>query len=82
MPIALKHDPELVYGVEDRPGRWRGVVQDDKRTAIMSCPKCSGIASLNEHEIAAQGQVSPSVVCPFRGCTFHDHVLLEGWGLV
>lgn len=32
-----------------------------------------------DHDIAPDGRVSPSVVCPFEGCDFHDHVVLEGW---
>lgn len=31
------------------------------------------------HAIAADGTCSPSFVCATRGCSFHEHVRLEGW---
>lgn len=31
------------------------------------------------HAIAADGSISPSYVCSVTGCTFHEHVRLEGW---
>jgi hypothetical protein len=34
---------------------------------------------IDEHEIAADGTVTPSVVCTESGCDFHDFVRLEGW---
>jgi hypothetical protein len=35
--------------------------------------------SLRGHSIAADGLVSPSVVCLTPGCDFHDHVRLSNW---
>jgi len=58
---------------------WKGVIRDDKRTAGMTCPN-GHTASLSDHTIAADGKVSPSVVCPYEGCKFHEYVQLEGWG--
>jgi hypothetical protein len=34
--------------------------------------------SLSLHRIAADGTVSPSLVCPYY-CGFHDYVRLVGW---
>jgi hypothetical protein len=48
------------------------------RTALVACPQCGREAML-DHEIAADGTVSPSVQCPFPGCSFHDQVQLLGW---
>jgi hypothetical protein len=31
------------------------------------------------HTVADDGTVSPSLVCPFAPCTFHEFVKLEGW---
>lgn len=62
------------------PGVWRGATRDGERTATMSCPECGEVASLSNHEIAPNGDVSPSVVCPHEGCGFHRYVTLEGWG--
>lgn len=79
MPVQLKYDPDLTYSDEDRPGKWKGATRDGTRTALMSCPVCAGVASLSNHTIDEAGKVSPSLVCPFRGCSFHDYVTLEGW---
>lgn len=35
--------------------------------------------SLRGHRVAADGRVSPSVICLTPGCSFHDFVRLEGW---
>lgn len=46
---------------------------------VMSCPKCGKLGRLDDHTIDAYGTVTPSVVCPRKECTFHDHVKLLGW---
>jgi hypothetical protein len=70
------HDTQWLNGTE---GLWRGAKRDGKRTAIISCPKCRRAASLSEHDIDAAGKVTPSLVCPYGDCDFHDYVELEGW---
>ncbi len=47
----------------------------------MTCPKCNKDFSIGTqvHHIDAQGVVSPSMVCPFKPCTFHAYIRLEGW---
>lgn len=63
-----------------KPGKYRSATADGgKRTAILSCPDCGQSVSLRNHDIAADGSVTPSLVCPRSGCTFHDYVKLEGW---
>ena len=57
---------------------WKGGRTPAGRTALLSCPD-GHIASLSQHTIAADGTVSPSVVCPEPGCDFHEHVRLVGW---
>ena len=48
---------------------------------VFRCPT-GHIGSLREHhQIAADGTVSPSVVCPHEGCTFHEFVKLENWSV-
>ncbi len=61
-------------------GVWSPVHETSgERKAIISCPLCGGASYLG-HEIAANGEVSPSVVHdPAEGCTFHEFVTLEGW---
>lgn len=58
--------------------QWKRVVIDSKVTARVICPGCSMVSALT-HDIAEDGTVTPSVVCPFKGCGFHDNVKLEGW---
>jgi hypothetical protein len=71
-------DPEDIW--LKKPGVWRPAkIENDKRTATVSCPKCGKSASLSDHEIAADGAVTPSLVCPHEPCTFHEFVKLEGW---
>jgi hypothetical protein len=44
------------------------------------CPGCKRGALLgSNHVVVAGGIVSPSVVCPFPPCTFHDFVVLDDW---
>jgi hypothetical protein len=46
--------------------------------AWIRCPGCKKVAPL-DHEIAKDGSVTPSVVCPHEGCSFHDFIKLEDW---
>jgi hypothetical protein len=47
--------------------------------AVVYCPKCDRPLSLLKHRIAEDGTVSPSVVCSWEGCNFHEHIKLVGW---
>lgn len=61
-------------------GRWRSIKRDGVRIASFSCPKCGdrgGLGHGTNHKIAADGAVTPSVMCD--RCDFHDFVKLEGW---
>lgn len=78
----LTYDPELTLlgGRKNKhAGRWKGGISDGKKTANASCPKCGRIASLSQHSISQDGKVTPSLVCPFDDCDFHDYVKLVGW---
>ena len=61
-----------------RYGKWQLIVLDGKKMARLSCPGC-GCQALLDHQIDEEGGVTPSVVCPELGCTFHEFVRLEGW---
>ncbi len=61
------------------PGTWRGGRTPEGRTALFCCPMCGKIASLSNHDIGVDGEVSPSVVCPSKTCVFHAFIRLEGW---
>ena len=60
-------------------GPWKGGKTPKGRTALFCCPKCGEAASLFGHTIAVDGTVTPSVVCPQEGCTFHEFIRLEAW---
>jgi hypothetical protein len=51
---------------------------DGRKTADVVCPN-GHQGLIEDHEIAASGQVSPSVVCTQDGCTWHVWIKLEGW---
>lgn len=62
-----------------KPGTWKGLQTPDGRSASVCCPVCGVVAALTDHVIGKDGAVSPSLFCPKCGCTFHEHVTLEGW---
>ena len=51
------------------------------RTALCVCPSCDRIFSLVNHRISPEGRPSPSVVCPHKGCSYHEFPILEGWAI-
>ena len=58
---------------------WRGVRSEDgRRSANVACGN-GHTAGLSAHVIAADGTVSPSLVCPVAGCGWHEVVRLTGW---
>jgi hypothetical protein len=57
---------------------WQKINADGKETARVKCPQCQQWATL-DHDIAANGAVYPSLICPTNGCGFHDVVMLAGW---
>ncbi len=61
-------------------GEWIRIRDSEipRPTARVGCPTC-GQSSALDHEIAADGTVTPSLVCARSGCKFHDHVKLVGW---
>jgi hypothetical protein len=44
----------------------------------IKCPLCGRGMSV-PHAIAADGTLTPSVVCPYEYCTWHEYVRLGGW---
>jgi len=64
-------------------GHWFSVpahVDNRPNAAIISCPECGGVFCIGHvHNINGEGRVTPSVVCPFTPCPFHQYVILEGW---
>lgn len=78
MIIINKANINDVWMIEQK-GVWRTCATKDGRTASLSCPECGDIASLSNHSIGDGGVVTPSLVCPYGDCSFHDNVRLQGW---
>jgi hypothetical protein len=73
-------DPQGCWGPKVPGGCWHGGRKSDgTRTATLQCPGCGKVASMSQHTIEPDGTVSPSAVCPYEGCTFHQWIRLEGW---
>ena len=75
--IAIKKNP-VMNAFIDVPLTWRRVLLDGKATAGMTCSN-GHYGLIDEHEIAADGTVTPSVVCRHEGCAFHELIRLEEW---
>jgi len=48
------------------------------REPCIGCPICGCHAAL-DHDVADDGTVTPSLVCPQDDCSFHDWGILEDW---
>ena len=65
----------------DGDGTWKPPGALSKVShAIIVCPGCGMEASVGKatHSVAADGTVTPSVVCP-HVCPFHEWIRLEDW---
>ncbi len=65
-------------GLWPGPGEYTRVLSDGVKTARLCCPDCNTIGLL-DHQIAADGRLTPSLGCPTAGCTFHEHAILADW---
>lgn len=64
----------------DEPLTWRPVRMPGARwSATVVCAHGHN-ERIDEHEIANDGRVSPSVVCTENRCAWHEYVKLVGWG--
>jgi hypothetical protein len=61
-----------------RKGEWRLWQQHDAVRVVVCCPDCGEVAEL-DHEVSANGTVSPSLDCPNMRCKFHESGRLEDW---
>lgn len=60
-------------------GAWApSTTADGRRSAKVWCGGCGGFGFLDGHDIADDGTVSPSLVCP-HGCGWHVWAQLELW---
>ena len=74
----LKRPPQGLY----HPGPWwlgfNPTEENLNPAPMLRCPY-GHRAILSRHDIAADGAVKPSIVCPEEACTWHVWGLLEGW---
>lgn len=70
--ITISFDPDY------KPLTWKGGKAWNGKTALVTCSN-GHTATLSDHVIADDGTVSPSLVCPYAGCDFHEFVRLDGW---
>ena len=48
--------------------------------AEVCCLGCGSVTLLGDnHQVAIDGTVTPSDVCPFPPCTFHEMIALDDW---
>lgn len=71
--FLMRFDPRLA------PGTWSKAKMVDGQPTALACCVNGHIASLSGHDIAADGTVTPSLVCPEDGCIFHEFVQLDNW---
>jgi hypothetical protein len=62
-----------------RPGEWFFSGEPEFIVIVQCCPSCKFYMTNVRHEIAADGTVSPSMVCPHEPCTWHVSCRLDGW---
>jgi hypothetical protein len=76
--ISLRRFP--VVTTDPPPMHWAPCHPSSIRRfkASVTCPNGHGL-TLRGHAISQSGDVSPSVVCPVEGCSFHRFVRLDRW---
>ena len=65
-------------GLTVHTSAWFKVMRDGVQIVKVRCPECAVVQAL-DHDIAADGTVSPSLDCSIDGCDFHETVRLAGW---
>jgi len=68
----------IPFNPDYKPLTWKGAQTPTIRTALVTCSN-GHVSSLTDHTIADDGSVSPSLVCPYKNCNFHEFVRLDGW---
>ncbi len=67
------------------PGSWFLLGEAPLRVVCVRCAACGRDSTLHHlhdgsgHQIAADGTVHPSIVCPHAGCSWHVWGRLDGW---
>lgn len=67
------------------PGTWRLALRSCGLVYVqIKCPECARNSSMRVnkdtgHTVDGCGNVSPSLVCPHSGCSWHVFGKLDGW---
>ena len=83
MPVELAHAPDVVHG-QTPPllaWAWWRPVPEHAPWIVLTCGH-GHVGHLDVpavHQVAADGTVSPSCVCPMAGCDWHVWVRLQDW---
>ena len=64
--------------LEDRGWTMMTDTDTGKVEPYLRCPGCGILAAMTRHDIAADGAVTPSILCP-ESCGYHVHGKLDGW---
>jgi hypothetical protein len=91
-PVTLPRSPIAKRSAAPSGSWWinsrLGVEAGDAAVVSVKCPHCARASSLRivdtdgtaeGHDIASDGTVSPSVVCPYPDCAWHTFVRLADW---
>lgn len=66
----------LQHSSSGGPGTWR--VGIGGQSVYVVCPECKMSYAI-DHDIADNGELSPSLMCPTKGCGWHVTARLRGW---
>lgn len=72
---------EIKHSETPGPLTWRIIKDyhpDHPTVPVITCSE-GHESVLRTHDISASGEVSPSLVCPIEGCSFHEYATLKGW---
>ena len=59
---------------------WQWGSDPPIHTALVTCANGhTGTVAPHVHKIATDGLLTPSWVCPFEGCSWHEFAQLDGW---
>lgn len=76
--IAIPQSQTEDFWTTEKGPVWRGSTRDGVRSANVKCAN-GHIAGLQNHTVAADGTVSPSLDCAVESCDWHVHGRLMGW---
>ena len=61
---------------------WRATIGTDGSVYPVVKDSSGDMFGIEAHRISNEGVVSPSVVCMYIGCNFHEFITLDGWDLI